>query len=91
MLNIFKKISDEDCIALGMNPQFSRPDWMILTILPVPPPPVRPSIMMDSMLRSEDDLTFKLADILRACQHYVNMKLMDPLHILYQNLSNYFR
>ena len=68
VLNIFKKISDDDCVALGMNPQFSRPDWMILTILPVPPPPVRPSIMMDSMLRSEDDLTFKLADILRACQ-----------------------
>lgn len=68
VLNIFKKISDDDCIALGMNPQFARPDWMILTILPVPPPPVRPSIMMDSMLRSEDDLTFKLADILRACQ-----------------------
>jgi DNA-directed RNA polymerase II subunit RPB1 len=41
---------------------------MILTILPVPPPPVRPSIQMESMLRSEDDLTFKLADILRACQ-----------------------
>lgn len=68
VLNIFKKISDEDCIALGMNPQFSRPDWMILTVLPVPPPPVRPSIMMDSMMRSEDDLTFKLADIIRACQ-----------------------
>ena len=68
VLAIFKKISDEDCIAMGMNPAFSRPDWMILTILPVPPPPVRPSIMMDSMLRSEDDLTFKLADILRACQ-----------------------
>lgn len=68
VLTIFKKISDEDCVALGMNPQFSRPDWMILTVLPVPPPPVRPSIMMDSMLRSEDDLTFKLADIIRACQ-----------------------
>ena len=68
VLTIFKKITNEDCTALGMNPLFSRPDWMILTILPVPPPPVRPSIMMDSMLRSEDDLTFKLADILRACQ-----------------------
>ena len=66
VLTILRKISDEDCVALGMNPQFARPDWMILTILPVPPPPVRPSIMMDSMLRSEDDLTFKLADILRA-------------------------
>lgn len=68
VLAILKKISDEDCIALGMQPAFSRPEWMILTVLPVPPPPVRPSIMMDSMLRSEDDLTFKLADILRACQ-----------------------
>lgn len=68
VLAILKKISDEDCVALGMNPAFSRPDWMVLTILPVPPPPVRPSIMMDSMLRSEDDLTFKLADIIRACQ-----------------------
>ena len=83
VLNIFKKISDDDCIALGMNPLYSRPDWMILTILPVPPPPVRPSIMMDSMLRSEDDLTFKLADILRAC-HALRKHEADgsPAHIV---------
>ncbi len=68
VLAILKRISDEDCIAMGMQPAFSRPEWMILTTLPVPPPPVRPSIQMESMLRSEDDLTFKLADILRACQ-----------------------
>lgn len=68
VLAILKKITDEDCTALGMNALYARPDWMILTVLPVPPPPVRPSIVMDSSLRSEDDLTFKLADILRACQ-----------------------
>lgn len=38
---------------------------MILMALPVPPPPVRPSVMMDSSARCEDDLTYKLSDIIR--------------------------
>jgi DNA-directed RNA polymerase II subunit RPB1 len=63
---ILKSISDEDCIALGLNPKWARPDWMILTILPVPPPAVRPSIMMDTTARGEDDLTYKLSDIVKA-------------------------
>jgi DNA-directed RNA polymerase II subunit RPB1 len=66
VLQIMRKISDEDLIAMGMQPQYSRPEWMILQVLPVCPPPVRPSIMADTMLRSEDDLTYKLADILKA-------------------------
>ena len=49
--DILSKISDEDCIALGFNIQFVRPAWMIITALPVPPPPVRPSVMMDSSAR----------------------------------------
>ncbi|KAJ2911565.1 hypothetical protein MD484_g8848, partial [Candolleomyces efflorescens] len=40
---------------------------MILTVLPVPPPPVRPSIAVDGgAMRSEDDLTYKLGDIIKA-------------------------
>jgi hypothetical protein len=40
---------------------------MILTVLPVPPPPVRPSISVDGgAMRGEDDLTYKLAEIIRA-------------------------
>ncbi len=40
---------------------------MILTVLPVPPPPVRPSISVDGgTMRSEDDLTFKLGEIIKA-------------------------
>jgi DNA-directed RNA polymerase II subunit RPB1 len=50
-LEILKRISDEDCRTLGLDPRFSRPDWMILTVLPVPPPPVRPSVQMDSSAR----------------------------------------
>lgn len=51
--SILKRISDEDCRSLGLNPEYARPDWMILTILPVPPPSVRPSIMMDPTARGE--------------------------------------
>lgn len=38
---ILRRISDEDCKALGFDVRFVRPDWMIITNLPVPPPPVR--------------------------------------------------
>lgn len=40
-----------------------------MTVLPVPPPPVRPSISVDGTgqgMRGEDDLTYKLGDIIRA-------------------------
>ena len=44
VLEIFKRISDQDSLALGMDPRYSRPDWMILTVMPVPPLCVRPSV-----------------------------------------------
>ena len=63
---VFRRISDEDCNVLGLHPEFSRPDWMIITILPVPPLPVRPSVVMHGSARCQDDLTHKLADIVKA-------------------------
>jgi DNA-directed RNA polymerase II subunit RPB1 len=68
-LNILKNISDSDLRDMGLNKDYARPEWMILTVLPVPPPPVRPSISMDGTgqgMRNEDDLTYKLGDVLRA-------------------------
>ncbi len=50
-LEILRRISEDDCRALGFDPRFSRPDFMILSVLPVPPPPVRPSVQMDSSSR----------------------------------------
>ncbi|GBG86864.1 hypothetical protein CBR_g42147 [Chara braunii] len=83
VLGILKRISDEDCLVLGLNPKYARPDWMILQVLPVPPPPVRPSVMMDSSARSEDDLTHQLAMIIR---HNNNLKRQEqngaPTHII---------
>lgn len=42
----FKKMSDSDLVLLGLSDEYARPEWMILTVMPVPPPPVRPSIAM---------------------------------------------
>ncbi|KAI0344206.1 beta and beta-prime subunits of DNA dependent RNA-polymerase [Trametopsis cervina] len=62
-----KKMSDSDLHLLGLSDEYARPEWMILTVLPVPPPPVRPSIAVDGgTMRSEDDLTYKLGDIIKA-------------------------
>ncbi|KAK7486909.1 hypothetical protein BaRGS_00021880 [Batillaria attramentaria] len=66
VLEVFRQISDEDCRILGMDPKFARPEWMILTVLPVPPLPVRPSVVMFGTARSQDDLTHKLGDIVKA-------------------------
>lgn len=63
---ILKNITDEDCRKIGLNPKMCRPDWMILTVLPIPPPTIRPSVMFDITSRAEDDLTYKLGDIVRA-------------------------
>ncbi|MEM3736706.1 MAG: DNA-directed RNA polymerase subunit A' [Candidatus Bathyarchaeia archaeon] len=58
-------IKSEDLAVLGFSPQSARPEWMVLQVLPVPPVAVRPSIMLESGIRSEDDLTHKLVDIIR--------------------------
>lgn len=50
-MEILRRISDDDCRVLGFDPRNCRPDWMILTVLPVPPPPVRPSVQMDASAR----------------------------------------
>ncbi|KAL4997869.1 hypothetical protein BDV10DRAFT_168680 [Aspergillus recurvatus] len=71
-LNIFRNISHEDVRIMGLSNDYARPEWMILTVLPVPPPPVRPSVVVGgstSGQRGEDDLTYKLAEIVRANQN----------------------
>ena len=66
---ILRRISDEDLNILGLHTDEARPEWMILTVLPIPPPPVRPSIAMDGgATRGEDDLTYKLAEVIKANQ-----------------------
>ena len=62
---IFRRISDEDCELLGLSVKFCRPEWLICSVLGVPPPSVRPSVRSDNNSRMEDDLTHKLCDIIK--------------------------
>ena len=65
VLRVFKRITDEECELLGFSAKYNRPEWMVCTVLPVPPPSMRPSVRMDTGTRSEDDLTHKLLDIVK--------------------------
>lgn len=69
-----ERIPDSDIELLGYDRQSSRPEWMILTVLPVPPITIRPSIMIESGIRAEDDLTHKLVDIVR-----INERLKESI------------
>jgi DNA-directed RNA polymerase II subunit RPB1 len=81
---ILRRMSDEDVAALGFDPGRARPDWMVLTVLPVPPPPVRPSVAMDGgAARSEDDLTYKLNEIIKASARLARQEAAGaPAHIV---------
>ena len=64
---VLRNISDKDAKMLGLDPKFARPEWLLITVLPVAPPHVRPSIQLsDSNARSEDDLTHQLVNIVKA-------------------------
>ena len=60
-------ISDEDAQVLGFDPKLSRPEWMVLTVLPVSPPCVRPSVTSANG-QNEDDLTAQYAQIIKSNQ-----------------------
>jgi len=81
-----KKIMDNDLRIMGISPTAARPEWTILEVLPIPPVCVRPSITLDSGIRSEDDLTHKLVDVIR-----INQRLRENLdagapHLIVEDL-----
>ena len=63
-----ERIPDEELKNVGINAKNFRPEWTVLTLLLIPPVTVRPSITLETGERSEDDLTHKLSDIIRANQ-----------------------
>ena len=70
-----EKIPDADCEIFGLKVPHVRPEWMVLTVLPIPPVTMRPSITLESGERSEDDLTHKMGDIVR-----INQRLFENIN-----------
>jgi DNA-directed RNA polymerase II subunit RPB1 len=75
VLRLFRRITDEDVDFMGLNRYWCRPDWMICSVMPIPPPQVRPSVIQDNNQRSEDDLTHKLFEIIQT-----NNNLQDKIN-----------
>ncbi|MCK4669782.1 MAG: DNA-directed RNA polymerase subunit A' [Nanoarchaeota archaeon] len=70
-----ENVPDNDVELFGIDPAALRPEWMILTILPIPSVSMRPSITLQSGERAEDDLTHKLGDIVR-----INQRLFENIN-----------
>ncbi len=86
ILERLKKISDTDLRILGISPENARLEWVIFIVLPIPPVCARPSITLDSGIRSEDDLTHKLVDVIR-----INQRLRENIdagapHLIVEDL-----
>ena len=82
----FEAIPDDDIETIGIDPDRSRPEWMILTVLPVPPVTARPSITLDNGQRSEDDLTHKLVDIIRINQRFMENREAGAPQLIIEDL-----
>jgi len=63
--SLFEKISDEDCNLLGFSSTWCRPEWLICSVFPVPPPAMRPTVKQGDSQRMDDDLTHKLSEIVK--------------------------
>lgn len=62
----FENIPDSDLPILNLVD--IRPEWLLNTVLPIPPVSMRSTITLQSGQRSEDDLTHKLTDVVRTNQ-----------------------
>lgn len=69
---IFKRISLEDAAVMGFSPKWCLPSWMIITVLPVVPQCVRPSVRQYNNQRSEDDLTHIYTEIIKSNNIFKN-------------------
>jgi len=71
----FELFTDDDLTMLGIDPEKSHPNRVIVANFLVPPVTLRPSITLEGGERSEDDLTHKLSDIVR-----INQRLFENIN-----------
>ena len=94
----FSQVIDDDLSLLAYDPVTARPEWFVLQALPVAPVTVRPSIILETGIRSEDDLTHKMVDIIRVNQRLKESKeagtppliVQDLVDLLQYHTTTYF-
>ena len=64
---ILRKIRPADAELMGFA-KGDQPCWMIWTVIPVIPPPERPTMTVSPQRRGEDDLTYALFNLFKANQ-----------------------
>lgn len=85
---IFKRITEEDANVLGFSYNWCHPSSLIISVLPVVPPCVRPSVRQYNGQRSEDDLTHKYNDIIKA-NETLKSKLADNSNMSQEHIKNH--
>jgi DNA-directed RNA polymerase beta' subunit len=76
--NILKHMNTGDIELFGMDPKVMHPKKFMITVLKVPPPVIRPSVMASegSRSRGQNDLTRKLLEIVKHC-HSLDVLLKE--------------
>jgi DNA-directed RNA polymerase II subunit RPB1 len=78
--NILKHMNHDDIGLLGMDADSMHPKNFMITVLQVPPPVIRPSVMASegSRSRGQNDLTRKLLEIIKQCNIFQNVLKEHP-------------
>ena len=94
---ILDRVSDEDARVLGFDPDRCHPRDLLITVLPVPPPAVRPSVSFGSG-SNHNELTVKLLSILKTNNKLRELKntnagsraIGEMRDILQEHVATYF-
>lgn len=69
-----QKVPAKDLFLFGYSDKL-KPEWFILTVLPVPPVSIRPSLTLENVITAENDLTHMLLNIVR-----INNRLQENIN-----------
>lgn len=61
---VLDRVTDGDALVMGFDPELCHPRDLILTVLPIPPPQVRPAVAFGSA-KSDDELTHQIMSIVK--------------------------
>lgn len=97
IIEILKNVSDETCNLIGLNSEYSRPEWLLCEVLVIPPPCIRPYIKVGNSIKNEDDLTYKILEIIKANDKLKEVKkkkktkeeIYDMIQYLQLHVSTY--